>query len=107
VPCSWQQFHELQLGTRCHARVLSSSFMRCSSGQVLLTQPSSSFSSGRALPQQQFNEVLSSDGGALLQAKGERVQAAVERCDGHEDRRRRRSAGGIQVAANGLEGCAG
>jgi len=44
--------------------------------------PSSSFtemlSSGRVLPQQQFNKVLSSDGSTLLQAKGEGVQAAVK-----------------------------
>jgi len=144
----------MQLRTRCHARVLGGSFMRCSSGRgailafsaarcyprnpaavlrgaapaghypssslprcssgrVLPMQPSSSFtrcSSGQALPQQQFNEVLNSDGGAPLQAKGEGSRLLLSGLDGRGgrgDRQRRRSAGGVQVATNGLDGCAG
>jgi len=89
----------------------SSSFTRCSSGQVLPQQQfTEMLSSGRALPQQQFNKVLNSDSGAPLQAKGEGSRLLLSGLDGRggcEDRRRRRSAGGVQVAANGLDGCAG
>ena len=89
----------------------SSRFTRCSSGQALPQQQfTEMLSSGWALPQQQFNEVLSLDGGALLQVKGERSRLPLSGLDGHGgrgDRQRRWSAGGVQVAANGLDGRAG
>ena len=72
MPCSWQQFHELQLRPGA-THATQQQFYEVQLGPGIT--PAAVYRDARL---RQFNEVLYSDGGALLQAKGEGVQAAVK-----------------------------
>jgi len=73
VPCSRQRFLELQLRPGA-THATQQQFYEVQLG--LGVTPAAVYRDG---PLRQFDEVLRSDGGALLQAKGERVQVAVKR----------------------------
>jgi len=99
VPCSRQQFRELQLRPGAN-HATQQQFYEVQLG--LGVTPAAVYRDG---PLRQFDEVLRSERTAVLfcrrKVKGSRLLlSGLDGCDG-------RGADGVQVAANGLDGCTG